>query len=55
VLRLLCKRGWIHHRWGERQEDANGEGFLLCRRCGCNRSGRPIDPPSDAPHLLNDT
>jgi hypothetical protein len=51
VLRFLCQRGWIPHRWGERQENDDGEGIRLCRRCGGQRSGQPVAPPFDPPHL----
>jgi hypothetical protein len=54
MLQFLCKRGLIHHRWGERLENDEGEGYMLCRRCGARRSGRPVDPPDDAPHFFND-
>ncbi len=54
MLRFMCQRGWIPHRWGERLENGDGEGFQLCRRCGSHRSGRPFDPPPDAPQPLSD-
>lgn len=55
MLGFLCKRGWLPHRWGERQLNEHGEGFRLCHRCGGQWSGRPVAAPPDAPHLRNGT